>query len=54
MRTELLRNAAPGRFTLILEGDSADITAFLAVMRVGGDVPLVDMLARRLRPIQLT
>lgn len=47
MRAELMRSAAPGRFTLILEGDSADITAFLAVVRVGGDAPLVDLLGEK-------
>lgn len=47
MRAELMRSAIAGRFTLILEGDSADITVFLAVVRAGGDAPLVDLLGEK-------
>lgn len=46
MRTELLRSAAPGRYTLILEGDANDITSLLAVMRAGGDCTIGEMIGK--------
>lgn len=47
MRAEIMRSANPGRFTLILEGDSADITSILGLMRAGGDCDLADIIGKQ-------
>jgi len=47
MRAELLRNAKSGRYTFLLEGDSADITALLAVIRAGGDCTVTEIIGEK-------
>lgn len=44
MRAELLRSAKAGHYTLLIEGDAADITSLLAVMRAGGDCTIVQLI----------
>ncbi len=47
MRVELMRSAAPGRFTLIMEGDANDITSLLGLMRAGGDCTIAEIIGEK-------
>lgn len=44
MRAEIMRSVKPGHYTLLIEGDSADITSLIALLRAGGDCTIVQLI----------